>query len=74
MAIKDKRKQSLYFPESTLGELRVEAARLDRSVSWLVQTAWKVARQQVMAMPSANDPTAGATAVNGDRDADPPSE
>ena len=36
----DKRKQSLYFPESMLQEIKDEAARLDRSLSWIVQRAW----------------------------------
>ena len=35
----DKRKQSLYFPESMLQEIKEEAARLDRSLSWVVQRA-----------------------------------
>jgi len=38
----DKRKQSLYFPESMLQEIKEEAARLDRSLSWVVQRAWKI--------------------------------
>ena len=40
----DKRKQSLYFPESMLQEIKEEAARLDRSLSWVVQRAWKISR------------------------------
>ena len=40
----DKRKQSLYFPEAMLQEIKDEAARLDRSLSWVVQRAWKMAR------------------------------
>lgn len=43
----DKRKQSLYFPEATLQEIKAEAARLDRSLSWVVQRAWKVAREEI---------------------------
>lgn len=49
----DKLKQSLYFPEDMLLEIRDEAARLDRSLSWVVQRAWKLARKQLRAMPSA---------------------
>lgn len=49
------RKQSLYFPEEMLVEIRDEAARLDRSLSWIVQRAWKLARKQVRAMPSDPD-------------------
>ena len=51
----DKRKQSLYFPESMLQEIKEEAARLDRSLSWVVQRAWKLARNDVRKIPSVND-------------------
>lgn len=49
----DKRKQSLYFPEEMLREIQDEARRLDRSLSWVVQKAWKVAREQIKKLPSA---------------------
>jgi uncharacterized small protein (TIGR04563 family) len=55
MASSDKRKQSLYFPEDMLQEIQQEAARLDRSLSWVVQQGWKRARAQVKAFPSSND-------------------
>lgn len=51
----DKRKQSLYFPESMLQEIKEEAARLDRSLSWVVQRAWKLARVEIKKLPSVND-------------------
>jgi uncharacterized small protein (TIGR04563 family) len=51
----DKRKQSLYFPESMLQEIKEEAARLDRSLSWVVQRAWKISRQEIKKLPSVND-------------------
>jgi len=51
----DKRKQSLYFPESMLQEIKEEAARLDRSLSWIVQRAWKLARTEIKKLPSVND-------------------
>lgn len=51
----DKRKQSLYFPESMLTEIKEEAARLDRSLSWVVQRAWKIARPELKKLPSVND-------------------
>lgn len=51
----DKRKQSLYFPESMLQEIKDEAARLDRSLSWVVQRAWKMARVEIKKIPSVND-------------------
>ena len=51
----DKRKQSLYFPEEMLKEIGDEATRQDRSLSWIVQKAWKVARKDIMSIPSVND-------------------
>lgn len=51
----DKRKQSLYFPEAMLQEIKDEAARLDRSLSWIVQRAWKLARTDIKRIPSVND-------------------
>ena len=51
----DKRKQSLYFPESMLQEIKEEAARLDRSLSWIVQRAWKIARPELRKLPSVNE-------------------
>ena len=55
----DKRKQSLYFPESMLQEIKEEAARLDRSLSWIVQRAWKLARVEIKKLPSVNDVDGG---------------
>ena len=46
MATSDKRKQSLYFPEEMLKEIGAEATRQDRSLSWIVQKAWKAARKE----------------------------
>lgn len=51
----DKRKQSLYFPEVMLQEIKEEAARLDRSLSWVVQRAWKLAKADIRELPSVND-------------------
>jgi len=51
----DKRKQSLYFPVSMLQELKDEAARLDRPLSWIVERAWNTARLELRTIPSLND-------------------
>jgi uncharacterized small protein (TIGR04563 family) len=51
----DKRKQSLYFPEEMLNEISREANRQDRSLSWIVQKAWKIARDEISKYPSVND-------------------
>jgi uncharacterized small protein (TIGR04563 family) len=55
MGSADKRKQSLYFPEEMLGEIQKEAARLDRSLSWIVQQSWKIARLKLKEFPASND-------------------
>jgi uncharacterized small protein (TIGR04563 family) len=51
----DKRKQSLYFPEEMLNEIQAEATRQDRSLSWIVQKAWKIARKDIVKYPSVNE-------------------
>jgi uncharacterized small protein (TIGR04563 family) len=52
MAGTDKRKQSLYFPDEMLKEIQAEAVRQDRSLSWIVQKAWRVARKDLLRMPA----------------------
>jgi uncharacterized small protein (TIGR04563 family) len=46
----DKRKQSLYFQDGMLAEIIAEAHRLDRSMSWVVQRAWEIARKEIKKM------------------------
>jgi uncharacterized small protein (TIGR04563 family) len=48
----DKRKQSLYFPDDMLAEMRAEATRLDRSISWVVQYAYRHGKAALAAIPS----------------------
>jgi uncharacterized small protein (TIGR04563 family) len=55
VSIYDKRKCSLYFPEEQLEEICMEAARLDRSLSWIVQQAWKLSRDKIRAIPSTDE-------------------
>jgi uncharacterized small protein (TIGR04563 family) len=50
----DKRKQSLYFPEEMLSDIKREALRQDRSLSWIVQQAWRIARDEIKKFPSIN--------------------
>ena len=57
MAGTDKRKQSLYFPEEMLKEIQEEANRQDRSLSWVVQQAWKIARERIKNFSAVNDVT-----------------
>lgn len=51
----DKRKQSIYMPEDMLEQLVAEATRQDRSLSWIMQRAWIVARERLKAMPGQMD-------------------
>ena len=55
MAGTDKRKQSLYFPESMLEEIQHEATRLDRSLSWIVQRCVKIGIMEIRKLPSVNE-------------------
>jgi len=47
MAKQGGRKHNFYFPEWMSRELEAEAARLDRSTSWIVQRAWKLAKGEM---------------------------
>lgn len=44
-------KQSLYFTAAMRDEITQEAQRLDRSISWVIQRAWKLARQEIKKLP-----------------------
>ncbi|MHB8418632.1 MAG: TIGR04563 family protein [Myxococcales bacterium] len=60
MAGNENRKQSLYFPLEMLAEIQREANRQDRSLSWVVQQAWRLAREEIRRLPSVNDPLEAA--------------
>jgi uncharacterized small protein (TIGR04563 family) len=59
-------KQSLYFPEEMLAELQAEAQRLDRSVAWLVERAWKIAKRQVMSLSTEKEVEDGPSGAEAD--------
>ncbi len=42
-------KHSVYLPVHLLAEISAEADRLDRSISWMIQHAWRLAREQIRA-------------------------
>ena len=48
-----KRKVTLYFNSAMLAETQKEALRQDRSISWIIQAAWRIARDEVKRMPAA---------------------
>ena len=68
MAGSDKRKQSLYFPEEMLREIQEEANRQDRSLSWVVQQAWKIARDRIKSFPAVNEVMTGEEAFSSRRE------
>ena len=45
-------KQNVYFTEQALQEIKEEAIRLDRTLSWVVQKAWKIAKDEIKLIPS----------------------
>jgi uncharacterized small protein (TIGR04563 family) len=49
------RRQALYFPADMLAELQEQSMRQDRSISWLIQQAWKIARSELQRIPSTTD-------------------
>jgi uncharacterized small protein (TIGR04563 family) len=61
----DKRKQSLYFPQEMLKEIQEEALRQDRSLSWIVQQAWRISRSAIQRFPSMNEGMMAADDVRG---------
>jgi uncharacterized small protein (TIGR04563 family) len=44
-------KLNLYLPVWMAREVAREAARLDRSISWILRRAWQLARPQILARP-----------------------
>jgi uncharacterized small protein (TIGR04563 family) len=60
-----KKKVTLYFNSGMLSETQREGLRQDRSISWIIQAAWRLARDEVRKMPAAltsqaASPAAGA--------------
>jgi uncharacterized small protein (TIGR04563 family) len=46
-----KKKVTLYFSAGMLDETQREAIRQDRSISWIIQAAWRIAREEVQRLP-----------------------
>ena len=49
-----KRKVTLYFNSMMLAETQHEAIRQDRSISWIIQAAWRRARDEVRKLPTSS--------------------
>jgi len=54
-----------------LAETQKEALRQDRSISWIIQAAWKIAREEVKRMPPALSAGNGASAASATPAIDP---
>lgn len=59
-----KKKVTLYFSAGMLDETQREAIRQDRSISWIIQAAWRIAREEVQRLPGYGEQR-GAEPVNG---------
>jgi uncharacterized small protein (TIGR04563 family) len=46
-----KKKITLYLPEELVTETKQEALRQDRSISWVLQMAWMMSRDQIKDLP-----------------------
>jgi len=51
-----KKKVTLYFSAGMLEETQREALRQDRSISWIIQAAWRLAKEDVRKLPGAAMP------------------
>ena len=51
MMSSQKKKVTLYFNAAMLAETQKEALRQDRSISWIIQAAWRMAREEVKRIP-----------------------
>lgn len=50
-----KKKITFYLSEEMLLEIKQEALRQDRSLSWILEVAWKIARERLQSMPGIDD-------------------
>jgi uncharacterized small protein (TIGR04563 family) len=66
-----KKKVTLYFNAAMLAETQKEALRQDRSVSWIIQAAWRLAREEVRQTPDALTATAAKSGLE-DQTTPPP--
>lgn len=48
-------KQSLKLPVALVCELRCEAVRLRKSMSWVAQEAWRRSRDRIRCLPGVDD-------------------
>jgi uncharacterized small protein (TIGR04563 family) len=56
-----KKKVTLYFSAAMLEETQREAIRQDRSISWIIQAAWRISREDVHKLPNVAGLPVGAS-------------
>ena len=49
------KKRSIYFPQSMLNEIEEEMGRQERTLSWLVQQAWRMAGPTIRSFPGVEE-------------------
>ncbi len=49
------KKRSIYFPQSMLNEIEEQMGRQERTLSWLVQQAWRLAGPTISSYPAVED-------------------
>lgn len=50
-----KKKMTLYFSEELISQTKQEALRQDRSLSWIMEVAWKIAKERLETMPGVDE-------------------
>lgn len=55
MTVATKKKMTLYLSEDLLNQTKQEALRQDRSLSWIMEVAWKMARERLQEMPGVDE-------------------
>lgn len=50
-----RKKLTLYMSEELVRETKQEALRQDRSMSWIMEVAWKIARERLQKMPGVDE-------------------
>lgn len=52
-----KKKLTLYVTEDLLHETKQEALRQDRSISWILEQAWKISKDRLKTVPGVDEIT-----------------
>lgn len=50
-----KKKLTLYVSEDLLQETKVEALRQDRSISWILEQAWRLSKDRLQNIPGVEE-------------------